>query len=127
MQSLAALLLLAGSAIAAPYAQFTPSSTQGIFARQTASGTVTASAAATTDAFCTVFQDPDSGVDGYCQCSDGSHLSFVTTGSNPCPYTAAASSAVPMTTSTSYDPSCTDGASPKSNCYSLLLPDYINE
>ena len=135
MYTLTALVLLAG-AVAPTFASpagrfdnFVPTKTEGVFPRD---GTPAATGGATSSPeptpFCSPFQDPDDGVKGYCQCTDGNSFSFAN-GSNVCPYTSpgpASLSVTSVSTSLPPDPRCTDGSQPDEACFnSLDLPDYI--
>ena len=66
----------------------------------TSSGSITAPPSSTSSAavnsisssvpppYCVPYQDPDLGINGYCQCTDGADFSFASSGNNSCPYTS---------------------------------------
>ncbi|KAI9696925.1 MAG: hypothetical protein M1820_008000 [Bogoriella megaspora] len=130
MHSFTTLVLLASAAVpsfASPARSFgttIPTKTQGVHPRD---GTPSPEPTP----YCIPFQDPDNGVEGYCQCTDDNSYSFAN-GSNVCPYTSPGPAALSVTSVSSSlpptppDPRCTDGAQPDETCFnSLDLPDYI--
>ncbi|KAF2236690.1 hypothetical protein EV356DRAFT_565497 [Viridothelium virens] len=122
---LASAVLSVSASPARSFDSFIPTKTQSVLPRDGALSSPEPTP------FCTPYQDPDNGIKGYCQCSDGNKYSFANS-SDICPYTSPGPAALSVhsasssTSAQSPDPRCTNPAAPDEACFnSLDLPDYI--